>query len=113
MTLTNAKHIIAEFDGIRCTVVESGISRERMDFLKDILEYNGLEVKTKADPSEIPDAPVTYSIGVTDLTFSAVFSVYDRSLRTRDGQIVSPGIWRQETKVYNRMYWVKVHKQSS
>lgn len=107
MSLTNAKHIIAEFDGIRCTVVESGLSPERLAFLKDLLECNKFEVKVKEDVPAGEGDPTGYSIGVTDLTFNPVFAVYDRSLRTRDGQIVSPGIWRQETKVYNRMYWMK------
>jgi len=107
MSLTNAKHIIAEFDGIRCTVVESGISLERILFLKELLECNKFEVKVKEEISEQAGDPVKYSIGVTDLTFNPVFAVYDRSLRTKDNQIVSPGIWRQETTVYKRMYWQK------
>jgi hypothetical protein len=107
MSLTNAKHIIAEFDGIRCTVVESGISMERLTFLKDLLECNKFGVKVKEEPSEQPGDPMKYAIGVTDLVFNPVIAVYDRSLRTRDGQFVSPGIWRQETTVYRRMYWEK------
>lgn len=107
MSLTNAKHIIAEFDGIRCTVVESGISKDRADFLKRLLEHNKFEVRIKEEPSEQPDGPVKYSLGVTDLVFNPVFAVYDRSLRTPDGQIVSPGIWRQETETYSRMYFQK------
>jgi hypothetical protein len=107
MSLNNAKHIIAEFDGVRCTVVESGITKERLAFLKELLECNKFEVKVKEEPSELPEGPVKLVLGVTDLTFNPVFGVYDRSLRTKNGQFVSPGIWNQETTVYKRMYWEK------
>jgi hypothetical protein len=105
MALTNAKHIIAEIDGIRCTVVESGASEQRIAFLKDLLLANKFEVKVLEEPSEQPGQPVKYTIGVTDLTFNPVFAVYDRSLRTKDGQIVSPDIWNQKDTVYRKMYF--------
>jgi len=107
MPLNNAKHIINEFDGVRCTLVESGITPERCEFLKTLLEHNKFEVKTKADAPEQEGGEIKYSIGVTDLTFNPVFAVYDRSLRTPDGQFVSPGIWNQKTTVYRKMYWVR------
>jgi hypothetical protein len=105
MSLNNAKHIIAEFDGIRCTVVESGISSERITFLKELLECNKFEVKVKEEPIEQPSDPMKYAIGVTDLIFNPVFAVYERSLKTKDGQFVSPGMWNQKTTVYMREYW--------
>ena len=40
--LTKGKHVIQEFDGVRCTVVETGIGSERMNFLKGIIEANKL-----------------------------------------------------------------------
>lgn len=107
MSLTNAKHIIAEFDGVRCTVVESGVSKERLAFLKDLLEYNKLEVKIKEEASEQAGEPAKISIGVTDLTFNPVFAIFERTLRTKDGSFVSPDMWNQKTTVYDRMYWSK------
>ncbi len=107
MSLNNAKHIIAEFDGVRCTVVESGITKERLSFLKELLESNKYEVRIKEEPSEQPGEAAKISLGVTDVTFNPVFAVYDRSLKTKDGQFVSPAMWNQETTVYNRMYWAK------
>ncbi len=107
MSLNNAKHIITEIDGVRCTVVESGISQERLTFLRELLEVNKFTVKYKEELTEQPEEPINYTIGVTDLTFNPVFAVYDRSLRTSDGQIVSPGIWNQETTVYKSTYWEK------
>ncbi len=107
MALNNAKHIIAEFDGVRCTVVESGVSKERLSFLKELLECNKFEVKVKEDASEVAGEPAKISIGVTDLTFNPVFAIFERSLKTKDGQFVSPDIWNQKTTVYDRMYWNK------
>jgi hypothetical protein len=107
MSLNNAKHIIAEFDGVRCTVVESGITKERLEFLKELLECNKFEVKIKEEPSELPGEPVRITLGVTDLTFNPVFAIFERSLRTKDGQFVSPGIWNQKTTLYQREYWEK------
>lgn len=107
MSLNNAKHIIAEFDGVRCTVVESAVSAERLSFLRELLEINNFEVRVKEDPQETEGTPLKYSIGVTDLTFNPVFAVYERSLRTKDGQIVSPGIWNQKTNIYKRMYFAE------
>lgn len=105
MSLNNAKHIIAEFDGVRCTVVESDLTKERLEFLKDLLEFNKFEVKVKEETSEQPGEPVKISLGVTDLTFNPVFAIFERSLRTKDGQFISPGIWNQNTTVYKREYW--------
>jgi hypothetical protein len=105
MSLNNAKHIIAEFDGVRCTVVESGLTKERLAFLKELLEYNKFEVKVKEEPSELPGEPVKISLGVTDLTFNPVFAIFERSLKTKDGQFISPAIWNQQTTVYKREYW--------
>lgn len=105
MPLNNAKHIIAEFDGVRCTVVESGISSERLSFLKELLECNKFEVKVKEEPSELPGEPAKLSIGVTDLVFNPVFAIYERSLRTKEGQFVSPAMWNQIETAYNREYW--------
>jgi hypothetical protein len=107
MSLNNAKHIISEFDGVRCTLVESGISKERLAFLKELLECNKFEVKVKEEPAEQPGEAGKVSIGVTDLTFNPVFAIYERSLRTKEGKFVSPQMWKQETTNYERMYWLK------
>jgi hypothetical protein len=105
MALNNAKHIIAEFEGVRCTVVESGITPERLIFLKELLECNKFEVRVKEEPSEVPGEPVKLSVGVSDLCFNPVFAIYERSLRTKDGQFVSPDMWNQKTAEYHREYW--------
>ena len=38
MALNKGKHLVEEIDGVRCTVVEKGITAERAQFLKNILE---------------------------------------------------------------------------
>ncbi len=107
MSLNNAKHTITEIDGVRCTLVETGITAERMTFLKDLLEANSLLVKVKEETSEPPVEALKYSLGVTDLVFNPVFAVYERSMKTIDGQIVSPDIWNQKSDRYIREYWAK------
>ncbi len=105
MSLNNAKHIIAEIDGVRCTIIETGISAERMTFLKQLLEANSLVVMIKEEPAEPPAEVLKYTLGVTDLVFNPVFAVYERSLKTFEGQIVSPDMWNQKTDRYIREYW--------
>jgi hypothetical protein len=107
MSLTNAKHIIGEIDGIRCTIIETGISSERLSFLKDLLEFNKFEVRVKEETSEVPGDAVKFTLGVTDVIFNPVFAIYERSLKTKEGQIVSPSIWKQETTEYLPMYWME------
>jgi len=107
MSLTNAKHIIAEIDGIRCTIVESGISSERLSFLRELLESNKYEVKLKEEPSEVQGEAMKYTLGVTDMIFNPVFAIYERQLKSKDGQIVSPSMWKQETTIYSLMYWLE------
>jgi hypothetical protein len=91
MGLNQGKHIIEVIDGTRCTLVESGISVERKDFLKTILEFNSYVVKTVVDEAG------TWKIGVTDVIFHAVVDVYKRKLRSPNGHVVTPGYWLQLT----------------
>jgi hypothetical protein len=107
MAINNAKHIVNEIDGMRCTIVETGISLNRVSFLRDLLEYNGLEVKEKEELSETPGGEPKYTIGVTDLTFNPVFAVYECKLRTREGKYVTPGYWKQECTECDPRYWIK------
>lgn len=107
MALDNAKHIVNEIDGIRCTIVESGISLERLAFLSDLLGLNGFEVKDMQEPSEIENDEPKYTIGVTDLLFNPVFAVYERQLKTGEGDFVTPGYWKQECTECDPSYWMR------
>ncbi len=106
MSINNVKHIVEEIDGVRCTVIEKGASPDRTGFLKNLLEYNGLQVKIAEEPrEEDAGSEKTYTIGVTDLVFNPVFAIYERQLKTVDGYYVTPAIWKQETTEFRPDYW--------
>lgn len=107
MALNNAKHIIGEIDGIRCTIVESGVTVERAAFLRQLLEFNNLEVKEMKVVSENPAEEPKYTIGVTSMIFNPVFAVYDNSLKTPEGGFVTPGYWNQECVDCDPRYWIR------
>jgi hypothetical protein len=94
MSLNNAKHIVAEIDGVRCTIVESGITLERAAFLTSLLRDNNLEVMEMVIPPSTEGGETLYTIGVTDLVFNPVFAVYERRLRTSEGEVVTPRFWK-------------------
>jgi len=107
MAINNAKHIINEIEGVRCTIIESGISLERIAFLRDLLEFNNLEVKEIEEPSATPGEESKYTIGVTNLLFNPVFAIYERQLKTREGTAITPGYWKQECIDCDPRYWVR------
>lgn len=107
MPLTNAKHIIGEIDGVRCTIVETGSSLERAAFLRDLLEFNKLDVKELQEPSVAEGAEPRFTIGVTSMIFNPVFAVYECLLKTREGKYVTPGYWKQECTDCDPRYWIK------
>ena len=107
MAIDNAKHIIGEIDGIRCTIIETGATLERVAFLSDLLSYNQLEVKEMKVVSEIPGEEPKYTLGVTDLVFNPVFAIYERQLKTKEGVAVTPGYWKQECIECDPRYWMR------
>ncbi|HEX2921948.1 MAG TPA: hypothetical protein VHO50_12370 [Bacteroidales bacterium] len=109
MPINNAKHIIGEIDGVRCTIIETGASIERVAFLNDLLTLNNLEVKEMKELTEEPGKEPKYTIGVTDLVFNPVFAIYERRLKTHEGAIVTPAYWKQECVECDSRYWLKAH----
>jgi hypothetical protein len=107
MAINNAKHIVAEISGTRCTIIESGATLERVAFLSELLELNNLEVKEMQEVSEIPGEEPKFTIGVTDLTFNPVFAIYERQLKNREGKVVTPGYWKQECVECDPRYWIR------
>ncbi|HQY20486.1 MAG TPA: hypothetical protein PK294_01945 [Ignavibacteria bacterium] len=105
MALDKGKHNVKEIDGVRCTVIETGVSDERMTFLKNLLELNGLTVKTESESKKIESDPDTFIIGVTDIVFNPVIAVYQRKLRTHEGKIVTAPYWKQLTEESKGWYW--------
>jgi hypothetical protein len=99
MSLLNGKHTIKEIDGVRCTVVEQGASADRVNFLTNLLNLNGLEVKTVEESKK--------EEGVTDLVFHSIIWIYQRKLKTPEGKKVTPDYWNQKTKNLEPNYWHK------
>lgn len=102
MSIKKGKHTVSEIDGVRCTIVETDASSDRMEFLKELLEFNGFVVKVSENRGA---DPVNYTIGVTDLVFNPTIAVYERVLKTKDGHRVSPAYWEQKTTICDPRYW--------
>ena len=92
MAFNKGKHIVEEIDGVRCSLVEKGVSSTRTEFLKKLLELNKYTVKTASEG----DAG-TFKIGVTDMLFNPVVDVYKRDLKSLSGKKVTPAYWLQES----------------
>lgn len=107
MAINNAKHIIGEIDGVRCTIIESGVTLERAAFLRQLLEYNKLEVKEQTVVSEVPGEGPKYTIGVTSMLFNPVFAIYECQLKIPEGGYVTPGYWKQECIDCDPKYWMR------
>ncbi|NTW33124.1 MAG: hypothetical protein HGB12_10950 [Bacteroidetes bacterium] len=104
MPLNKIKRTFGEIDGIKCSIVEKGISEERMGFLKELLEHNGFGVKISEEINA--DNIKSFTIGVTDILFNPVYSVYERTLKSIDGFKVTPAYWNQQTTVFDPRYWL-------
>ncbi len=92
MPLNKGKHIIEEIDGVRCSLVEKGVSPTRTEFLKKLLEINKYTVKVASEGES-----GTFKIGVTDMLFNPVVDVYKRSLKSLSGKKVTPSYWLQQS----------------
>ena len=101
----NKNHEFEDLDSIKCAIVEKNVSPERMAFLKNLLVYNEYKlviVESPASKVETPEEtihPITYTVGVTDLTFNAINAVFGRLLHTVDGHIVTLSYWQQKDAV--------------
>ena len=107
MAINNAKHIIAEIDGVRCTIIETGASLERIAFLSDLLSFNNLEVKELKEIATVEGEEPKYTIGVTNILFNPVFAIYEKQLKNREGTFVTPRYWKQECTECDPRYWIR------
>ena len=105
MGLDSGKHTEKEINEIRCRVVETGIENPRVEFLKDLLTLNGHTVEVQELALKEEGDPVTYMLGVTDITFNAVLAVYAHKLLTADGRLVTPAYWNQLSEDTRQGYW--------
>ena len=111
----NKNHEFEELGGVKCAIVEKNASKERVAFLKDLLETNNFEVVVVPSPSPKaapppkpvegeaapvilapPPLPETFTIGVTNLAFNPTNAIFGRLLRTKDGHIVTQAYWYQK-----------------
>lgn len=117
----NKNHEFEELDGVKCGIVEKNVSPDRVAFLKKILEYNHFTVVAvpspapkaaapAAKPAEgetaavpvpepVPEAPQTFTVGVTDYTFNTINAIYGRLLKSPDGHVVTMAYWQQKEAV--------------
>ncbi|MDQ6889913.1 MAG: hypothetical protein M3Z56_06525 [Bacteroidota bacterium] len=109
----NKNHEFEELDGVKCGIVERNVTPGRIAFLKDLLEYNGYGVKVvptplpkqaqapppkegEAQAPTPPPLPETFTIGVTDYTFNTINAIFGRTLKTKNGHIVTLAYWQQK-----------------
>jgi hypothetical protein len=114
----NQNHLFEDLDGVKCAIVEKNASKERVAFLKKILEYNRYKVivvpspppkaapapAATADPASVitlpADAPPeTFTVGVTDVMFNATNAVFGRLLKLPGGHIVTLAYWQQKDSI--------------
>jgi len=105
MALTNGKHNIAEIEGVRCSVVETGLTPERAEFLKNLLASNGYEVKMEKEKAKDGAELETYVAGVTDILFNPMIVLYEKKLTRKDGVTVTPAYWNQWSQDETIPYW--------
>lgn len=105
MAIFKGKHNISEIEGIRCTVVETGATPERADFLKNLLLFNGYEVKMEKEKAKDGSELETIVIGLTDILVNPMILLYERKLLRKDGLTVTPAYWNQLHGQDTIPYW--------
>jgi hypothetical protein len=135
----NPNHAFEDLGEVKCAIVEKNCTPGRTDFLRKLLELNGYSVvvvkspppKAAAKPAPKPAAPAadgsapapapaaedpapppppeTFTVGVTDVTFSPINAVYNRELKTPAGAIVTANYWKQleAAPQEDEWYWKK------
>ncbi len=107
----NKNHLFDDLNGIKCAIVESGITPERAEFLKSLLQHNGYEVVVVSAPppkgapavaegeTAAPPADEKFVLGVTDVTFNVINAVYGRLLKSIEGRVVTMAYWQQKETI--------------
>jgi len=105
MTLAG-KHQFGAIGDQRVTFVEKKIEKDRMEFLKKLLEVNGFEVVIQEEKTKSEEDPQLYTVAVTDMVFNPTIYVFQRRLKTIDGKhIVTQDYWNQVSEETNPQYW--------
>jgi hypothetical protein len=124
----NKNHEFEDLDGVKCAVVEKNAGKDRVSFLKDLLEFNNYKVIVVPSPPpkaaqataqatagtpapkpaegevpvvevSAPPADETFTVGVTNVMFNVTNALFGRLLKTKDGHIVTPAYWQQKDPV--------------
>jgi hypothetical protein len=113
----NKNHEFEDLNGVKCAIVEKNVFKERVEFLKQLLEFNRYTVVVvpspppKAAPAPkpvegetvpvvvAPPAPETFTVGVTNVAFNPTNAIFGRLLRTKDGYFVTLAYWEQKESV--------------
>ena len=100
------KHQFGAIGDQRVTFVEKKIEKDRMEFLKKLLEVNGFEVVIEEEKRKSEEEPQLYTVAVTDMVFNPTIYVFQRRLKTLDGKhIVTQDYWNQVSDDTNPEYW--------
>jgi hypothetical protein len=104
------KHKFKNFEGKVVSIVEEGISKERVDFIKDLLEFNGFEVIVEEVKAKDEESSVKFNVYVPDPMFNPLIWIYDRKLKTKDGRYVTHEYWEKQDGETKPQYWEKCYK---
>ena len=119
----NQNHLFEDLNGIKCAIVEKNATKQRVEFLRSILEYNHYTVivvpspppKTapapaastttttsssttpdQATPLADPPKEETFTVGVTDVMFNPTNAIFGRLLKATGGHIITLAYWQQK-----------------
>jgi hypothetical protein len=106
MALNKGKHSVIEIEGVRCSVVETGLIESRASFLKELLEDNGYDVKMEKEKTKEGAELDTLVLGVTDILFNPVIRIYAHKLLRKDGHIVTQAYWNEWPVNSDLPYWM-------
>ena len=101
------KHTFGKIGDTRVSFIEKGIAKERMEFLKELLEFNRFTVLIEEKASKEENGEPTYTVAVDDMMFNPIMWVYDRKLKTSDGRYVTHEYWENSGGKTKPQYWEK------
>ena len=97
--------MFGSIDETRVTFVEKGVSQDRSQFLKSLLEHNGFDVLIQEVKRKAEEDPQLFTVGVTDMVFNPTVWVFQRRLETFDGHKVTQDYWNQLSEDSSPNYW--------
>lgn len=113
----NKNHEFEDLDGVKCAIVEKNASKDRVAFLRELLEDNRFTVVVvpspppkaapppkpaegeTAPPPTPPIQPETFTVGVTNVAFNPTNAIFGRLLRTKNGRVVTLAYWEQKEDI--------------